>query len=87
MAMFSVSPSLMLYSFKSLASRSAFPFKRSRWLSAGGADGREESCAFIAEIVSVGCTLRVNVAAGFRDLKTSEMDAAEKTKCQNQKKM
>jgi hypothetical protein len=73
---FSVSPSLMLYSFKSFPSCSAFPFKSSRCASAGGAEGKEDSWAFIVEIESVGCTLRVNVAAGFRDLKISEMEAA-----------
>ena len=75
MAMFKVSPSFMLYSLRSFASRRAFPFKSRRCASAGGAECKAASCAFIAEIESVGCTLRVKVAGGLRDLKTSEMEA------------
>ena len=74
-AMFNVSPSFMLYSLRSFASRRAFPFTSSLCASAGGAEFKAASCAFIAEIVSVGCTLRVKVAAGLSDLKTSEMEA------------
>ena len=65
----------MLYSLRSFASERAFPFRSSLCASAGGADGKAASCAFIAEIVSVGCALRVKVAAGLRDLNTSAREA------------
>ena len=49
-----VSPSLiLLYSWSSFPSASAFPLNKSRWASAEGAEGSAASCAFIAEIVSV----------------------------------
>lgn len=74
-----VSPSLiLLYSLSSFPSASAFPLNRSRWMSAGGAEGSDASCAFIAEIVSVSGTLIVKVAGGFRDLNTREMEAKDR---------
>lgn len=68
----------MLYSLRSFASDRAFPFTSSLCASAGGAEGNAASCAFIAEMVSVGCTLRVKVAAGLRDLNTRGMAVSEK---------
>jgi len=70
-----VSPSLMLYSLRSFPSASAFPLRRRRWTSAGGADGWAASWAFITEMVSVRCTPRVKLTGGFRDLNISEMGA------------
>ena len=74
-----VSPSLiLLYSLSSFPSASAFPLNKSRWASAGGAEGWAASCAFIAETVSVGRTLIVKAAGGFRDLNTREMEAIDR---------
>lgn len=74
-----VSPSLiLLYSLSSFPSASAFPLNRSRWASAGGAEGSSESCAFITETVSVGRTLIVKAVGGFRDLNTREIEAIDR---------
>lgn len=73
-----VSPSLiLLYSLSSFPSANAFPLNKSRWASAGGAEGSAESCVFMAEIVSVSLTTIVKVACGLRDLKTREMEAKD----------
>ena len=73
-----VSPSLiLLYSLSSFPSASAFPLNKSRWASAGGAEGSAASCVFIPEIVSASLTLIVKVACGFRDLNTREMEAKD----------
>jgi hypothetical protein len=82
---FTVSPSLMLYSLSSFPSASALPLRRRRWASAGGAECCAASWAFIAEIVSVGCTLSVKLAGGFRDLNVSEIEAVESGALWNQK--
>ena len=74
-----VSPSLiLLYSLSSFPSASAFPLNKSRWESAGGAEGSAASCVFIAEIVSVGLTLIEKVACGLSDLNTREMEAKDR---------
>ena len=70
-----VSPSLTLYSLRSLPSARALPLSKSLCASAGGALGWAASWALIAETVSVGWTLRVKEAGGFRDLKTREIEA------------
>ena len=82
------SPSLiLLYSLSSFPSASAFPLNKSRWESAGGAEGSAASCVFIAEIVSVGLTLIEKVACGLSDLNTREMEAKDRmwpSKCLHQ---
>jgi len=75
---FNVSPSLMVYSFRSFPSARALPLRRRRCASAGGAEGKEASLAFIDDTVSVGWTLSVKLAGGFRDLNTSEMEAVSR---------
>ena len=70
-----VSPSLILYSFKSLPSARAFPFNRRRWLSAGGAEGCDASWDLIDDIVSVGWTKIEKDAGGLDDLKIIEIEA------------
>jgi len=72
-----VSPSLIGYSCKSFPSASAFPFRRRRWTSAGGAEGCDASCVFMEDMVSVGCTDMVKVACGLEDLKVTEIEAKE----------
>ena len=69
---------ILLYSLSSFPSASAFPLNKSRWASAGGAEGSAASCLFIAEIVSVGLTLIVKVAGGLSDLNTREMEAKDR---------
>lgn len=70
-----VSPSLIAYSLRSFESASALPLSRSRWISAGGADGCAASWALIDEILSVGCTESVNDAGGLSDLNVRDTEA------------
>lgn len=64
-----VSPSLIVYSCRSLLSARAFPLSSSRCASAGGAPGSDASCALMSEIVSVGCTASAKLFGGLIDLK------------------
>ena len=70
-----VSPSFTGYSCKSFPSARAFPFRRRRCASAGGAVGSAASLPLIEEMVSVGWTEIVYAAGGLSDLKVTEMDA------------
>ena len=73
---FMVSPSFTPYSLRSFVSASAFPLSKSRCASAGGACGCEASDALTSDIVSVGCTARVNDCGGFVDLNVRLIDVA-----------
>lgn len=68
-----MSPALTGYSRRSFPSASAFPRRRSRCASAGGAPGCEASAILIAEIGSAVDTGNVNVFAGFDTLNVTEM--------------
>ena len=63
-----VSPSWTLYSFSSLASASALPFKRSRCAEAGGARGWSAIWVLMEEMGSAGETGMVVENGGLRDL-------------------
>ena len=63
-----VSPPWTLYSFSSLASASALPFKRSLWASAGGARGCAAIWLLMEDMESVGDTGMVMENGGLRDL-------------------
>ena len=63
-----VSPSWTLYSFSSLASASALPFRRSRCAAAGGAWGCAAIWVLRADMGSAGDTGMVMENGGLRDL-------------------
>jgi hypothetical protein len=63
-----VSPSWTLYSFSSLASASALPFRRRRCAAAGGARGCAAIWVLRADMGSAGDTGRVMENGGLRDL-------------------
>ena len=73
-----VSPSLIVYSCRSLLSARAFPLRRSRCASAGGAPGSDASCALMSETVSVGCTQSVKLFGGLIDLKVTLSEPVRK---------
>lgn len=63
-----VSPSWTLYSFSSLASTSALPFRRSRCAEAGGARGWSAIWILMEDMGSAGETGMVMENGGLRDL-------------------
>src|SRR5712671_3814934 len=65
------SPSWTLYSFSSLASASALPFRRRRCASAGGAWGWAAIWVLMEDMGSVGDTGMVIENGGLRDLKVT----------------
>lgn len=66
-----VSPFFTVYSWRSFPSARAFPLRRRRWASAGGAVGSDASWTLIDDMVSVGCTEIVYEAGGLSDLNTT----------------
>jgi hypothetical protein len=71
-----ISPSLTLYSFRSLASARALPLSNRRCMSAGGARCWEARKDLMDWIVSVGWTESVNDRGGFSDLNVRVIEAA-----------
>jgi hypothetical protein len=65
---FIVSPSWTLYSFSSLASANALPFRRSRCAEAGGARGWSAIWVLMEDMGSAGETGMVMENGGLRDL-------------------
>jgi hypothetical protein len=71
-----MSPSLILYSLRSLGSASALPLSTRRCASACGARGWEASKDLMDWMVSVGWTGSVNDWGGFNDLNVRVIEAA-----------
>jgi hypothetical protein len=72
-----VSPSFTLYSLSNFVSARAFPLSKRRCASTGGELGWDASLDLMSEMVSVGCTERVNDLGGFKDLNVTLISATE----------